>query len=96
MAGAIAQVTTYVRSPHTWLAARAGWLLTAERNFPCCLLIPEILTARRYNNRSAYPKLQVRRCKAAEAEHAATLAALQAKTWDPGKGINGVIERGGK
>jgi hypothetical protein len=38
----------------------------------------------------------VRRCKAAEAEHAATLAALQAKTWDPGKGKNGVIEQGGK
>ena len=35
-------------------------------------------------------------CKAAEAEHAATLAALQAKTWDPRKGKKGVIEQGGK
>eukprot|EP01047_Picozoa_sp_COSAG01_P009391 COSAG01_NODE_384_length_17775_cov_186.844648_6_plen_48_part_00 len=38
----------------------------------------------------------VRRCKAAEAEHATTLAALQAKTWDPGEGGKGVIEQGGK
>jgi hypothetical protein len=52
---------------------------------------------REASGKSARRVSQVRaKRQAAEAEHAATLAALQAKTWDPGKGKNGVIEQGGK